>query len=384
MGRNDYRDESVYDTRPYHALYISDDEGDDDICVWKDAPELSDYDSVDEPLAGHVREAGVDRKEKQKHIDSYFMRARAGEKTESPEKNKKLEEIKRPQTTRASTPPRITKEIESKLADIPLSDIDSETGKLTEEAFREREVQYALSTARRSLTHMSQFLLKLEARASKTTKEGIRQTLDATVQDMNYDFNACGSDGGPPDPDHKSEIEEIKNLSNELYNRLYLIDRHWRRIAREARDAEGRSPDISILSEPDIKEWIKVELQTNNLAAEETCFYTVRDLKSSRSFFDWVMYLRKLCEFGDHPHEEAKLIELAWRFLDRNLRGPRPLNPTSIVQFIADLDGMRRSGVWAEILKDPEKQETDDAAAWKLMRRYWSSRRRRVRRKGCM
>ncbi|KAI0528464.1 hypothetical protein GGR58DRAFT_309807 [Xylaria digitata] len=370
MARNDYHDEPVYNRRPYHALCISDDEEDDDICVWKDRPDLSDYDSVDEPLAGHVRKVGVDPKEKQKRIDDYLMRMKISQKLESPTKMEKIEEIERPEATPAVSPPQISREVESqiKVADIPLNDIDYDTGKLTEEAFREREVQYALSTARRSLTHMSQFLLKLEARAGKTTKEGIRQTLDATVIDMNYDFDACG------DPDHKSEIEEIKHLSNDLYHRLYLIDRHWRKTSRESRDAEGRSPDICILSEPDIREWIKVELQTNHLAAENTCFYTVADLALNRSLFDWVMYLRKLCGFKDDPYDDRKLIDLAWRFLDRNLRGPRPVNPTSIEQFIVDLDSRRRSPAWTEILKTPRKQENDDAEAWKLLRRYWSSR----------
>ncbi|KAI3330138.1 hypothetical protein F4824DRAFT_479585 [Ustulina deusta] len=366
MGKNDYSDSSVYNRRPYHALYISDDEGeDDDICVWKDGPELSDYDSLDEPLAGHFRKFGIEAAGKHKQSSDYLKKPESVEQAERAEKAKRVEEIERPKTTPAA---------KTKVADIPISEIDPETGKLTKEAFREREIQYALSTARRNLTHMSQFLLKLEARAGKTTKEGIRQTLDATVQDMNYDFNACGSDGGPPDPDHKSEIEEIKHLSNDLYHRLYLVDRHWRRIARDARKAGDRCPDIGILSEPDIKEWIKVELQTNHLAAEETCFYTVADLKSNRSFFDWMEYLRELCQFGDHPHDEAKLVELAWQFLDRNLRGPRPANPTSVGQFVDDLNDRWKRGVWAEILKNPKKQEADDAEAWKLMRKYWTSR----------
>ncbi|KAF2971784.1 hypothetical protein GQX73_g1836 [Xylaria multiplex] len=370
MARNNYHDEPVYDRRPYHALYISDDEEDDDICVWKDRPELSDYDSVDEPLAGHVRKVRVDPKEKQEQIDDYLMRMKISRKPENPVETKNPEEIEIPEAAPEVAPPQIGEEVESqiKVAGISLSDIDYETGKLTKEAFRQREVQYALSTARRSLTHMSQFLLKLEARAGKTTKEGIRQTLDATVIDMNYNFDACS------DPDHKDEIEEIKHLSNDLYHRLYLIDRHWRKTSREARDAEGRSPNISLLSEPDIREWIKVELRETHLASEDTCFYTVADLALNRSFFDWVMYLRKLCGFRDDPYDDRKLVDLAWRFLDRNLRGPRPVNPTSIEQFIADLDGKRGSDEWIEILKTPRKQETDDTEAWKLLRRYWSSR----------
>ncbi|KAI1427825.1 hypothetical protein F5Y12DRAFT_783020 [Xylaria sp. FL1777] len=361
MGETDYSDDS---------------EEDDDIYVWKDMPDFSDYDSLDEPLAGHFRKFGTETKGKQKQETDFLKKAKSLKRAESTVKTEELEEIERPKTTPAAAVIKRTQRVESqtKTIDIPLSDIDLETGKLTEKAFREREVQYALSTARRSLTHMSQFLLKLEARAGKTTKEGIRQTLDATVLDMNYDFNTCGSDGGPPDPDHKSEIEEIKHLSNELYHRLYLIDRHWRRIARDARNSTEKCPEIGILNEPDVKEWIKVELKTNHLAAEETCFYTVRDLQENRSFWDWAIYLQELCGFGEHPNDEMKLVELAWRFLDRNLRGPRPLNPTSMEQFVGDLQDRWESGEWDEILKNPKKQESEDAAAWKLLRRYWSSR----------
>ncbi|KAI0467565.1 hypothetical protein F4859DRAFT_525229 [Xylaria cf. heliscus] len=337
-------------------------ETDDDICVWKDTLSLSDSDDTDEPLAGHFQKLGIEPKIKENNAN--INNAKNTEKTEGP---KMSEEGITPKSTNMT-------EKWVKTAGIPQNHIDPKTGKLTKEAFREREVQYALSETRRNLTHASQFLLKLEARAGKTTKEGIRQTLDATVSDLHYDFNACGSGGGPPDPDHKSEIEELKHLSAEVYNRLYLVDRHWRRMSREARNAEGRSPDIKILSEPDIREWIKVELRTNHLVAEETCFFTVRDLASHRSIRDWVTYLQDLCNFGQHHSDQAKLVDLAWRFLDRNLRGPRPVNPTSVEQFIADLDVRRRSGLWDEMRKHPVKQEEDDAEAWKATRKYWSSR----------
>ncbi|KAI1750723.1 hypothetical protein F4782DRAFT_532214 [Xylaria castorea] len=357
METKNYSSGSVYNSRPYHALYISDDEGkDDDICVW---PSLSDSDVTDEPLAGHFRELGVESTNKVRDVDT-----KKGKSTEKAE------------GTKMSAESESTQMIENwvEAAGIPLSHIDPNTGKLTQEAFRAREIQYTLSETRRSLTHASQFLLKLEARAGKTTKEGIRRTLDATVRDLHYDFNACGVDGGPPDSDHKSEIEELKHLSGEIYNRLYLVDRHWRRISREARDAEGKSPDIGILSEGDIRDWIKVEIRTNDLVAEETCFFTVRDLSCNRSFREWITYLKTLCSFGEHHSDQAKLVDLAWRFLDRNLRGPRPVNPTSVEQFIADLDARRRSGIWDEIRKHPKKQEEDDAEAWKAMKKYWSSR----------
>ncbi|KAI1735641.1 hypothetical protein F4680DRAFT_452729 [Xylaria scruposa] len=353
MGTKSYNDGSVYNSRPYHAVYISDDEGDDDLCVW---PRLSNSDGPKEPLVSHLQ-----KPQSKDQVSDADMKGKSTQRADG---------------TKISVEGESTQMIENwvETAGIPSRDIDPNTNKLTKEAFRAREVQYALSETRRNLTHISQFLLKLEARAGKATKEGIRQTLDATVGDMQYDFNKCGVDGGPPDSDHKSEIEELKHISGEIYNRIYLVDRHWRRISREARDAKGKSPDIGIHSEPDIKEWIKFELQANNLTSEETCFYTVQDLNLHRSFRDWITYLEKLCGFRKHPYDQGKLVDLAWRFLDRNLRGPRPVNPTSVEQFIAYLDSTRRSGVWDEIRKHPKKQEEDDAEAWKTMRKYWSSR----------
>ncbi|KAI0417759.1 hypothetical protein F5X98DRAFT_363500 [Xylaria grammica] len=352
---------------------MSDEEGeDDDVCVWEDGPDLSDYDNIDECLNRHVRKVGVSPKRKLKLVNDYLDSLKINEETEIPEKTSEQGETEQPQTAPETTLPKTTEEIGLRVADIPISDIDPKTGKLTPEAFRAREVQYALSTARRSLTHASQFLLKLEARTGRATKEGIRQTLDATVDDMHYDFDACGSDGGPPDADHKSEIDEIKHLSNDLYNRVYLLDRHFRRLAQPTRDAGAGT---KILSEPDVREWVKVELATNHLAAEEACFYTAQELAwGGRGFSDWVAYLKTHCGFGDHPHDEAKLVELAWRFLDRNLRGPRPPNPTSVERFVGGLDAMRGGDVWAGVLENPRKQEVDDVEAWKLLRRYWSSR----------
>ena len=370
MSKSNYSDDPVYTSRPYHALYISDDEAeDDDVCVW---PDFSDYDSIDEPLAGHFRQLEVNAKGKQSETSNEpLLRKRSTpEQAQSAKDTGTREKIESPKTSPANTAVK-----RARITAVPISavglpgDIDLNTGKLTKEEFRAREIQYALSSTRRSLTHMSQFLLKLEARAGKTTKEGIRQTLDATVQDMHCDFGTC-------DADHKTEIEEIKELSGELFHRLYLIDRNWRRIARELREAgETKCPNIGIKAEPDVRKWIRAEAHTNHLAAEETCFYTVHDLVANRSFSDWIFYLRDLCRFGNHPADEQKLVELAWRFLDRNLRGPRPMNPTSVRQFIGELDEKSRSGVWDEVRKNPRKQERDDADAWKILRRHWTSRK---------
>ncbi|KAI1175249.1 hypothetical protein F4777DRAFT_579233 [Nemania sp. FL0916] len=356
MGKNYYRDASVYTARPYHSLYLSDDGGeDDDLCVWDYRPELSD--SENEPLTEQLPKT---RKTADLKNEDQLNRSKSKSQSRTDKKEKPAPTVN--DSTR-----------QSEAGFVPSRDIDAKTGKLTEEAFRERELQYSLSTARRNLTHASQFLLKLEARAGKTSKEGIRQTLDATVKDTNYDFK-CDADGGPLDPDHKSEIEEIKCLSGELFRRLHLLDRHWRQVARQTRDAEGRSPPISLLSEGGIRDWIKVEIGTNHLSLQDTCFYTVSDLANNRTFESWITYLRSTCKFREHPSDQAQLLDLAWRFLDRNLRGPRPVNPTPVEKFISDLEERKRSGVWTEILKTPNRQELDDEQAWKTMRRYWSSR----------
>lgn len=134
-------------------------------------------------------------------------------------------------------------------------------------------------------------------------------------------------------------------------------------------------PPIHILSEPAMKEWVKVEQRTNHLSLEDPSFYSVRDLASGRGFGDWMGYLRGICKFRDHPVDENKLVELAWLFLDREIRPmEKPVNPTTGKQFVALLEERRRAGVWKKQLENPLKQVGDDAAAWKTLRRYWSCR----------
>ncbi|GAP92214.1 hypothetical protein SAMD00023353_9800020 [Rosellinia necatrix] len=360
MAGTNYGNRPTHGSRPYRSLPLLDDEGaDDDVCVWRDGPDPDDsHDGSDEPLSERLQRLGIrSGREKRDH------------RMKEPKRTERAERAERAETASSTET-----ETSHYTGLAPPASIDPDTGRLTKEAFREREIQYALSTTRRNLTHISQFMLKLEARAGTTTKEGIRQTLDATVQDLHYDFDTCGADGGAPDADHKSEIEEIRHLSEELYDRLHLIDRYWRRASREARDAEGRTPKIEILGERDIRDWIKVELGSNHLATEDACYYTIEDLVSGRTFWSWGTYLQESCQFGDHPSEQAKLVALAWRFLDRNLRGPRPANPTTFEQFIAELDARRKTGAWDELRQNPKKQEADDAKAWQAMRYYWSSR----------
>ncbi|KAI1074757.1 hypothetical protein F5B20DRAFT_573875 [Whalleya microplaca] len=322
---------SVYDAKPYHTYCLSDGE-DDDICVWKEPAlsELSDLDvSDEEPL---FRNTGSNKKGSQSTTGTQHSKGKQAESSG-------LRSVQAP----------------------------ANNSKVSEEELREQDLASTIQSTRRNLTRINQFILKLEARTGKATKEGIRQTLDATVTDHNY------TSSQNYDPTYKDEIEELKYLSEGALQRFYLVDRHWRRQAREARDEQTKSQGIQILSEPDVKEWLKVETRTNYLSSEETCYYTVQDLADGRSFRDWVIYLHKTCEFGNDPSDEAKLVQLAWRFLDRNLRSARPLSPTRVEDFILELENKARAGAFDDVLKNPRKQELDDEQAWKAIRRYWSS-----------
>ncbi|KAI1373168.1 hypothetical protein F4677DRAFT_462539 [Hypoxylon crocopeplum] len=339
MAKGYNEEASVYDTRPYHAYCLSDEgEEDDDICVWAHNPELLDVDdSEEEQPADHY-------KDPHPHGSKEREGARA-DGTAGTGQNSEVNEVG---------------SHDMKLAE--------DSGRLTDEEFRDRQIAYALSTARRNLTRMSQFVLKLECRAGKVTKEGIRQTLDATVADNAGPFERNDDDY------HLEEIEEIKFLSEGVWQRMYLVDRHWRRQSRTARDEQGESPSIQLESEPGVKAWLKEETRTNHLAFEETCYFTVRDLARGRMFEEWIVYLKNLCGFKDHPADEAKLVELGWRFLDRDLRGPRPPNPTKVKDFVIELEDKFYSGAFNEALKRPDQQEQDDEKAWKAIRKYWSSR----------
>ncbi|KAI0204461.1 hypothetical protein F4808DRAFT_456910 [Astrocystis sublimbata] len=339
---NDHEIGSVYNSRPYHAISISDDGADDDVRVWQDGPSFSDFDS---PPVNQFQAVEVEVKNE----ENLGINANNLIQDSFSDPNKTIENW-----------------IDA--TDNSQSHIDPSTGKLTNEAFREREIHHIINETIRNLTHVSQFLLKLEVRAGKTTKEAIRQTLDATTDTR---YKTPDTDGGPPDFD---KLEELRYMSRDIYKRLYLVDRHWRNMSRKALESDGRNPSVEILGDKDVKRWVEEEIRVNNLSTEETLFFTVKDLSYQRSFRDWVTYLEKLGNFGKHLSDQNKLVNLAWRFLDRSLRPPRPVNPTTVEQFIADLDQKRRSGAWDEIRKNPKRQEEDDLEALKLLKRYWSSR----------
>ncbi|KAI1775962.1 hypothetical protein F4818DRAFT_393741 [Hypoxylon cercidicola] len=322
---------SVYNARPYHAYCLSDDgQEDDDICM----PELSDiYDSEEwewetsYPIPTKVVIGG----EAQAHDSGARNRREVNDNS--------------------------INTVKTSVEDSEDSE-DSEKGI---DEFEERQIRSALSTAHKNLTKMSQLVLKLEYRTGKVTKEGIRQTLDATAAE---NYSSPGH--------HLEELEEIKFLSRSAWKRLYLIDRHWSRQSCSVHDSRGRSPGLRLRSDPSIKAMLKEEMRMNHLAGDDTRCFTVGDLANGRRFKDWVAYLRDLCEFKDHPTDEAKLLELAWLFLDRALRGPRPMASTKIDVFVAELEDKFTRGGFEEALKTPQKQQEEDEQAWKVIKKHWS------------
>ncbi|KAI1637728.1 hypothetical protein F4809DRAFT_603150 [Biscogniauxia mediterranea] len=364
-----YYNLGVYDARPYHALALSDgEEEDDDICVWRDRPEPPElpepYESEDEPLFGHLRDTGSDIVPNPKK--SQVKPQRTNDRRTSHNRNPDQQKGSNASASQEST----ESKVEEKTATAPTG-VSAAT---SSETSREQEIAEALAAAHKSLTRMSQFVLKLEARTGKATKEGIRHTLDATVRHNTREFG-----GSREDLDHKSEIDEIKDLSAGISHRLWLVDRHLRRRDRLARNAESTASDnseVEIHGERFVREWLKTETRTTHLSAEEKCFYTGHDLANDRSFVEWINYLRKVGKFRDTPHDESKLVELAWCFLDRNLRGPSPPTSTSatIETFVLDLETKKQNGAFVEVLQNPDKQVEQDREAWRAMRRCWSSR----------
>ncbi|KAI5917831.1 hypothetical protein F4810DRAFT_726700 [Camillea tinctor] len=364
-----YYNRGTYDTRPYHALALSDgEEEDDDICVWKDRaepPELPEpYESEDEPLFGHLRDTGSDivPNPNKSHTtargnNNKRPRHNRGSRQHTESKSSTVQESQKSKS-------------EEKTVTTPKAESSTASPKIS----REQEISNALVAAHKSLTRMSQFILKLEARTGKVTKEGIRYTLDATVRDNTREFGVSGGDA-----DHKSEIDEIKDLSAGISHRLWLVDRHLRHQDRLARHGEASSSDSSevrVHGERFVRDFLKVETRTSHLAAEEKCFYTGHDLANGRSVREWVQYLRKVGKFRDTTHDESKLVELAWCFLDRNLRGPSPPTSasTSIDAFVLDLETKKKNGAFIDVMQNPDMQVEQDREAWIAMKRCWSSR----------
>ncbi|KAI2466293.1 hypothetical protein F4781DRAFT_406275 [Annulohypoxylon bovei var. microspora] len=340
MARGYNERNSVYNARPYlaQAYCLSEDSLEDDLCVWDDGPTLSEINMSEEQLSFY-----------DEPIYPILNR-----------KNAQRNESVPTEQQDDSNPSEPGSDITER-AEIPIEDQVNLTD--------ERQTADALLATQRNLTRMLQFILKLERRAGKVTKEGIRQTLDATV----------ASSTNAPEQDHnltrRDEIENLKLLSENAWERLYLVDRHWRKQSRQDHDAGAQeSPKIQIESEPTVKAWLKEEAKINNTVGEDPCYYTVADLAAGRSFEDWVTHLKHLCKFKDDPADETKLVELAWRFLDRDLRGSRPDATTRVSDFVLELEDRSRSGAFEEALENPRKQVEDDGQAWKTIRKCLGSR----------
>ncbi|KAI0129695.1 hypothetical protein BJ170DRAFT_692361 [Xylariales sp. AK1849] len=233
---------------------------------------------------------------------------------------------------------------------------------------KEREISYALASTHRNLTRMSQYILKLEARAKAVSNIHVRKTVDAIIEDNYY------TSKDDTEPGHTQFIEDIKSLSNDTWNRLLSLDREFRRMSRENRDAAGNSMPFQLHGESYVKRWVQGEIDNNSLRGEETCFYTVEDMASGRGFRDWMKYLKETYQFDCTPAGEFRLAQMAWHLLDRAIRPAKPDNPTSMNDFIRDWESLRSSGAFQEAVDDPGRQNREDEDALKTIQKVWSAR----------
>lgn len=219
--------------------------------------------------------------------------------------------------------------------------------------------QKALESTVRNLTRLSQHMLKLEVRAGKTTKEAIRQTLDDTADETTVDRLT-----------QEELVERISRLSEETSRRMALIDKHFRRQC-------SRTPSdqpISLLRESSVKSWWNVETTNNHISSQDPCYFTVKNLSDGRTFRDWLGYLRGSCGFKSTDADDQKLLNLAWRFLDRDLRGGVPPPSLSLEAWLSDLEHKHKKGQFQVALENTEKQLEVDDDSWQNIRKVWSAR----------
>ncbi|KAK8084303.1 hypothetical protein PG997_005574 [Apiospora hydei] len=213
-------------------------------------------------------------------------------------------------------------------------------------AERERELNYALVAAHRNLTRMSQYVLKLEARANLATKEDLRQTLEVTYENNQHSSFTSREDGGHHHQYHEQLVEDVSRLSDQVWNRLYLVDKSFRRLSRKNRHApDGQSGPITLQGETHTKTWLERVAESNALLDEETLFYTVRDTAAGWPLADWFAYIRDLCKNknGAEPMREDRVVAIAWAFMDRAIRPPaRPRLSTTVEQFTREWEVLRR------------------------------------------
>ncbi|KAK7755460.1 hypothetical protein SLS62_002389 [Diatrype stigma] len=330
----------VYTTSPYTPIDLSDGD-DDDLCVWDHT-----YDSDGEPIINHKRSSKPASKKK-----------KASPLGEAKEESSSNQGSKQDHTeTQGGS--------DSKMA-------DSKQGLLPREGdqpLERQEVERGLVAAVQNLTMLSQYVLKLEVRADKTTKEAIRQTLDDTAALAAIDLL---EDNLP----QQELLQHIVRLSEQAARRMYLVDRHWRR--QSSRKQEGQASQmLPLMGEASVKSWISIEKEDNHIMRKNPCYFTVRDLASGRKFRDWTIFLQESCGFKGNVEDDKKLLNLAWRFLDRDLRGEFPSSLTNVKAFVSELEDKFSSGQFEMALADPEKQEKVDKDLWRRIRRLWSARTR--------
>ncbi|KAK8022931.1 hypothetical protein PG991_006812 [Apiospora marii] len=251
---------------------------------------------------------------------------------------------------------------------------------------RERELNYALVAAHRNLTRMSQYLLKLQARADMATDEDMRLTLEATLENHQHSTRQDGSEEDEESPDgyHARLVEDVSRLSDQLWNRMYTLDRDIRYLSRQHRREEGnggRSGRIQLRGESHTQHWLdaKLERLVSGLQGEETFFYTVRDLAAGRPLTEWMGYIRDGLQRvadagGPGPVREDRVVAIAWSFLDRAIRPSRPRVSTTVNRFVAEWDSLRRGGAFDAALEEPERQVEIDAEVLESLRPIWAAR----------
>lgn len=253
-------------------------------------------------------------------------------------------------------------------------------------ALRERELNYALFAAHRNLTRISQYVLKLEARANIATQEDERLTIEAT-----FENNQHSSRDGSKDRDlekgdyHAQLIEDVSRLGDQVWNRMFLVDKHFTHTSRKSRkEVGGKSGPIQLRSESHTKNWLNMKLESNAPLDEETLFYTVWDMAKGRPLSDWFGYIRDMLRRrdngeGDGPRKpwEGRVVAVAWPFLDRAIRPPRrPRVSTTVMQFIVEWDSLRRRGAFDQALENPGAQRESDAEILESLKLLWSAQER--------
>ncbi|KAK8054095.1 hypothetical protein PG996_013396 [Apiospora saccharicola] len=246
---------------------------------------------------------------------------------------------------------------------------------------RERELNYALVAAHRNLTRISQYMLKLEARANLATQEDMRLTCEATVDNQEHssrDLMTETDDGGDY---HARLIEDVDRISGQVWKRMFRLDKDFTRMSRKNRREEGgKSGPIQLRGESHTKNWLEREQEkaANGLLEEETLFYTVRDMMAGRPLTEWFGYIRDLVHGmreEDGPSTlEYRIVAVAWSFLDRAIRPPRPRFSTTVTQFIAKWDSLRRGGAFDRAREEPERQRESDAEVLESLKDLWSAR----------